>query len=205
MASGHLIENLCFQGSVPFAPLWLNCAAWETPRGWGECPYMLPTLWASRTHHPRPPPTPHTRPQAATEPCPCSPGRGAEQRPPRNRTCLYQVGGRAQGEHKQRPGRELRAAVGHRTRSWCGEGLQAFAAGFAQRREGMVRPQAKLTDCRCWSPVVLDGSGTGLSAFPLQTPILHGVGVGGGVVQFTPGPKTWDLNPGSFPLKCCLH
>lgn len=200
-----MIENLCFQGSVPFAPLWLNCAAWETPRGGGSAPTCSPPCGpAGRTTsvHP-PPPTRGLRLQQS--PVPAVRGGGQNKGPPWNRTCLYQVGGRAQGEHKQRPGRELRAAVGHRTRGRCGEGLQAFAAGFAQRREGMVRPQAKLTDCRCWSPVVLDGSGTGLSAFPLQTPILHGVGVGGGVVQFTPGPKTWDLNPGSFPLKCCLH
>ena len=106
-------------------------------------------------------------------------GGGQNKGPPWNRTCLYQVGRRDQGEHKQRSDHELRATVGHRTRGQCGEGLQAFAAGFAQQGEGMVRPQTKLTDCRCWSPVTLDGSGIGLSAFPLQTPILHGVGDGG--------------------------
>lgn len=140
--------------------------------------------------------------QAAAEPCPHSPGRWAEQRPPWTGHAYTGWGAGPKGSTAE-PRPELRAAVGHRTRGRCGEQLQAFAAGFAQQREGMVRSQAKLTDRRCWSPAAPDGSGTGLSAFPLQTPILHGVG--GGVVQFTPGPKTWDLNPGSFPLKCCLH
>ena len=122
--------------------------------------------------------------QAAAEPCPHSPGRWAEQRPPWTGHAYTGWGAGPKGSTAE-PRPELRAAVGHRTRGRCGERLQAFAAGFAQQREGMVRSQAKLTDRRCWSPAAPDGSGTGLSAFPLQTPILHGVG--GGVVQFTPG------------------
>lgn len=169
------MKTCVFRGLLPLPHCGRTVLPGKHPGGGEKCPHVLPTSWASRTHHPCPSPV-HVA-SAAAEPCPHSPGTWAEQRPPWNRMHLYTRWGAGPNGNTAEPRPELRATVGHRTRGWCREGFQAFAAGFAQRKEGMVRPQAKLTDRRRWSTAAPNGSGTGLSAFPLQTPVLHGVGV----------------------------
>lgn len=190
-------------GVCSLAALWPNCAAWETPKGGEKCLPMCSPPWASRTHHPV---HPVHAASAAAEPCPHSPGTWQNKGPPETgRTRMLRWGaGPSRNTAEPRP--ELRATVS--TVPGAGrEGLQAFAAGFAQRkRKGMVRPQARLTDLRRrWSTAshrMAQAQGC-LHFLNCKQFVLHGGW--GGSYEIHSRPQTLGSKSRIISSKCCLH
>lgn len=130
-------------------------------------------------------------------------GRGQNKGPPETgRTCIP-GGEQGLAGTQQSPGLSSWATVGHRTQGLCREGVASLCCWIctAEGRDGASTGQADRSQALEYSHRP-NGSGTGLSAFPLQT-LRPSRGWGGVTIHSRPqtlGSKSRIISL----LKCCL-